>query len=223
MKHNPFSTRKTTPGKIPYHFGSEVISCRKYGDRFYNDLYSSLRTIDFQSQIVGGHGTGKTTFLIGLICYLENRKHTVNHISLHDGQRLLPRKFWERHIRIVSQFKIGAIENLPIDVLDGYEQLSLAQKIRLRLACQKKKCGLLITTHNPAWRLPVLLHTEPTFQTLQAIVRYLFRDQSDLEPPDENLCRSLFERHQSNIRSALFDLYDEYEKAASGFGLPPDP
>lgn len=208
MKHNPFSTRKTTPGKIPWHFGDDSLR----DDPIINDFYEKFRNFDYRSQITGGHGTGKTTFLYEFVRYLECQKHIVNHFTLHDGQRSFPLKFWERQNLLASQFLYGAMKEIPITVVDGYEQLALAQKIRLRRACRKGKCGLLITTHRPAWRLPVLRHTETTDATLQHIIRYLFRDLPDMEPPNENLCRTLFDRHQGNLRNVLFDLYDYYEQ-----------
>ena len=215
MNHNPFSTRKTSPGQIPFFAGDYVISRHEYEDRFYDDLYDSLQKTAYRSQVVGSHGTGKTTFLISFVRFLERQDHIVIHFTLHDGQRTITRKFWEWHNILVAQYKSGDIDNVPIAVIDGYEQLSLEQKIRLRMSCRKKRCGLLITTHTPAWNLPVLLRTEPTYQTLQSIVRHLFRDVTDVEPPDHLLCSSLFDRHQGNIRNVLFDLYDQYEEAAS--------
>jgi len=211
VKHNPFSTRNTIPGSIPYYFGGDFFSCRLDDNPIFLDTVSSFKKYDYQSQIVGGHGTGKTTFLIEFVQYLERYDHTINHITLHDGQPALPDEFWERQISLVSQFKKGNLEKSPITVIDGYEQLSLTQKIWLRRSCRKGKSGLLITTHVPAWRLPVLLHTEPTYMTLQYIIGHLFHDQPDIEPPEENLCRSVFERHRGNLRETLFELYDHYE------------
>jgi len=192
------------------------ISCCDGDDRFFPELYSSLRKSDYRSQIVGCHGTGKTTFLTVFVPYLERHNHNANHVILHDGQRTLPREFWERHSSLVSQFKSGTIEKPSINVIDGYEQLSLAQKIRLRLCFRKGQCGLLITTHTPAWRLPVLMQTESNYETLQSVMAHLFRNQPNIKPPNEILCRSLFEQHQGNIRNVLFDLYDDYEARASG-------
>ena len=215
MKHNPFSTRKTTPGKIPYSFRGDEFSCCERRVPVFQDFSAAFRGFNYQSQIIGGHGTGKTTFLIAFVQFLEKQGYIVNHFTLHDRQRTLSREFWVHQNVLVAQYQERASEKPLIAAIDGYEQLSLAQKIRLRLSCRKGKCGLLITTHNPAWRLPVLLRTEPTFETLQYIIGHLFQDQPDLEPPDETLCRSLFERHQGNIRDVLFDLYDQYEEIAN--------
>ena len=214
VKHNPFSTRKTIPGKIPY-FAGEVYK-NEQGVEF---LYRFFRNFDYRSQITGKHGTGKTTFLYEFVQYLERQGHKAYHFALHDRQRLLPPVFWERHIILVTQFKIGAIESIPISVIDGYEQLSLGQKIRLRHSCRKGTSGLLITTHHPAWRMPVLLRTKPTLETLQSVIAYLFRDVHDLEPPDLPLCRTLFDKHQGNLRNVWFDLYDLYEMKFSDLGL----
>jgi hypothetical protein len=213
VKHNPFSTRKTTPGKIPYFFRGEIVSCCQIDNPVFLNFCTYFKKSDYQSQIVGGHGTGKTTFLIAFVRFLEMNGHIVNHFTLHDRKRKLPDVFWERHTSLTWQFKSGVIEQLPIAVIDGYEQLSSLQKIRLRWSCRKGRCGLLITTHTPVWRLPVLLKTKPTLQTLKKIIEHLFRNQPDIEPPDDDLCQSLFEQHQGNIRDVLFALYDHYERS----------
>ena len=200
---------------IPYYFGDVLfpldIREEPYYEPFFEKYYPNFCTFGYQAQIVGDHGTGKTTFLIEFMPYLESEKHTVHHFTLHDGRRTLPWEFWERQNLLVAQFLDAAMEKPPIVVVDGYEQLSLSQKIRLRRACRQGRSGLLITTHVPAWRLPVLLRTETTDATLQHILGHLFRDLPDIEPPDKSLCRALLDRHQGNLRNVLFDLYDHYE------------
>jgi hypothetical protein len=215
VKHNPFSTRKTNPGIIPYDFRNVAFPSHLSVEPSWELFYTNFKKLDYRSQIVGGHGTGKTTFLIEFVRYLENyQKHLVYHVTLHDRQRFLTDEFWKRHVRLVAQCKSEAQEKLPIHSIDGYEQLSLAQKMRLRWACRKGQCGLLITTHTPAWRLPVLLRTETTEDTLQYIIGHLFRDLPDIAPPDKVLCRSLLDRHHGNLRTVLFDLSDHYEESA---------
>ena len=199
---------------IPYYFGNVLIHLDISTEPLSDIFYIHFINFAYQSQIIGGHGTGKTSFLFEFVCYLESRKHIVNHFTLHDGQRSLPREFWERQKTLVAQFLDGAMKEPPIAVVDGYEQLSLAQKIRLRRTCRKGQSGLLITTHTTAWRLPVLLRTETTDATLQYIIGHLFRNLPDIEPPDKALCRSLFDRHQGNLRNVLFDLYDHYEESS---------
>jgi len=197
---------------IPYYLGDVVFPSSVDTEPSFDLFCTSFKNFDFRSQILGGHGTGKTTFLIEFVQFLERQGYIVNHFTLHDGQRTLTNEFLERHISLVSQYKIEMVKKPPIAVIDGYEQLSLAQKIRLRLSCRKGKSGLLITTHSPAWRLPVLLRTETTLDTLQHIIGYVFRSLPHIEPPDKALCQSLFHQHQGNLRSVLFDLYDLYEE-----------
>ena len=199
---------------IPYYFGDIVFPPGIGTELFFDLLYTNFRNFNYQSQIIGGHGTGKTTFMFEFVRVLLRQDYIVHHFSLHDRQRFLTDLFWERQISLNYQFKTGAIEKVPIAVIDGYEQLSLEHKIRLRRACRKGRSGLLITTHTPAWRLPVLLRTETTDATLQYVIRYLFRDLPDTTPPTRAMCRSLFDRHQGNLRNVLFDLYDHYEDNA---------
>ena len=201
---------------IPYDFGDVLfprdIREEPYSEPFFEKYYQNFCTFGYRAQIIGGHGTGKTTFLIEFVRYLEYRKHVVHYFTLHDGRRTLPREFWERQNTLVAQFPDGAMQEPPLAVVDGYEQLSLIQKMRLRRTCRKGRSGLLITTHAPAWRLPVLLRTETTDATLQYIIGHLFRDLPNIEPPDKSLCRALFDRHQGNLRNVLFDLYDHCEE-----------
>ena len=219
MKHNHFSTRKTTCGKIPFYYGGVFHSIEEnsQGVEFF---FRSFRKYNYRSQIIGNHGSGKTTFLIDFVKYIQHLGYLVNHFTLNDKQCYLPAKFWEYQNSLVTQFKNCEIDHLPIAVIDGYEQLSLGQKIWLRCSCRKKsKSGLLITTHSAVWRLPVLLHTKPTYETLHYIIGHLFRDTQEIEPPDMTLCRSLFELHQGNIRNVLLDLYDYYETTVSDGGF----
>ena len=203
---------------IPYYFGDVLFPLdnreEPYYEPFFEEYYPNFIAFDYQAQIVGGHGTGKTTFLYEFVRYLESRQHIINHFTLHDGQRSLPREFWERQNILIAQFLYGAMKEPPIAVVDGYEQLSFVEKVRLLRVCRKGRSGLLITTHTPAWRLPVLLRTETTDATLQYVIGHLFRNLPDLEPPDKTLCQSLFDCHQGNLRNVLFDLYDHYEESA---------
>jgi len=198
---------------IPYDFGDIVFPPDNGTELSFDLLYANFRNFDYQSQIIGGHGTGKTTFLLEFMRILMQQGCIVHHFCLHDRQRFLTDIFWERQISLNDQFKTGVIGKVPITVIDGYEQLSLVEKIRLRRTCRKGRSGLLITTHYPAWRLPVLLRTETTDATLQYIIGHLFRELPDVKPPGNALCQSLFNRHQGNLRNVLFALYDHYEES----------
>ena len=223
MKHNPFSTRKTTPGQVPFFGGNcdfDFLAENQIADKIvvseskFDHLYNDFVQFDYRAQIIGEHGTGKTTFLAHFIAHLNKNGHPVGQIALHDGQRKLPREFWKQQKSMAAHFKRGAPKKTPVAIIDGYEQLSLLQKSWLRWFAFNNKLGLLVTTHTKKRHFPVLFQTETNFDILLLIVEHLFREQHDLTPPDRILCLSLFERHRGNLRSVLFELYDHYEMNA---------
>lgn len=219
VKHNPFSTRKTAPDRIPFFFGKNSDCSAKNHfpaeaavENFrFDALYNAFLSYACHAQIIGGHGTGKSTFLAGFVSLLRKNGHEINRITLHDNQRRLPGEFRERQLKIIENFKTGRMTKAPIAVIDGYEQLSWFQKSGLRRFVEKNRCGLLVTVHDRMRHFPVLFQTKPEFEILQQIIEFLFREQIEIDPPDPALCRALFERHRGNIRNVLFDLYDLYE------------
>ena len=142
--------------------------------------------------------------------HLLQQGHELNHISLHDKQRRLPSEFWQRQKELANRFKSGQAAKRPIAVIDGYEQLSLLQKIKVRTGIRPGNAGLLITAHKQVRQIRVLFQTHCSPATLAHVIEHLFEDWS-CEPPSMVLCRELFDRHQGNIRNILFDLYDIYE------------
>ena len=218
VKHNPFSTRKTSPGQVPFFFGNcdfDSLAGKIAGNESeFGHLYDHFVQFDYWAQIVGGHGTGKTTFLAHFIALLNKNGHPVGQIALHDGQRKLPQEFWEQQKSMAADFKRSASKKPSITIIDGYEQLSLLQKSWLQWFAFNNKLGLLVTTHTKKRHFPVLFQTKTNFDILLLIVEHLFREQNDLTPPDRVLCLSLFERHRGNLRDVLFELYDHYEASA---------
>ena len=206
MKHNPFSTRKTAPGQIPFIFDKDCDFLSK-NDIEFCALYNLLAKSEYRSQILGAHGTGKSTFLAGFVPILEDHGHRVHWVSLHDRQRRLPQEFWQRQQELAGSFA----EKPPIVIVDGYEQLSWMETWKLSRWVRKTGSGLLITSHGRIRHFPVLFRTKADPDVLRCVIELLFRDQSGVEPPDWPLCLSLFECHQGNLRNVMFDLYDHYE------------
>ncbi|MDD3590198.1 MAG: hypothetical protein PHO46_07990 [Thermoguttaceae bacterium] len=112
---NPFSTRYTAPGKTPYFFERSFLRQmkaahpEKFEELFVRALGAreEIRTLvcvhflvdAFESrgcrgQIVGGHGTGKSTLLHVIKEALISSGYEVFSWSLHDQQRFLPDVFW---------------------------------------------------------------------------------------------------------------------------------
>lgn len=191
---NPFSTRWTRPGAIPYQF-SERDSPEQ--------LLQRLAGAGWRGAIVGPHGTGKSTLVHTLLPFLECAGRKPLLIQLHGG---------ERRLRLSGQEwrKLGAGSIL---IVDGYEQLSRMSRVIVRSRCYLRDCGLLVTAHTDAG-LPILVRTTGSEDTLQQLIaEHLPPHGGCIMPAD---IRDVFDRHQGNLREALFDLYDRFESRRAG-------
>ena len=79
---NPFATRFISPVVMDYHF-SEPLSAER--------LVGRLKANRWNGQIVGPHGSGKSTLINSLVPVLIDQGRQVIRYELRDGQhRLLP-------------------------------------------------------------------------------------------------------------------------------------
>jgi hypothetical protein len=187
---NPFSTRYVRPGALPFHF-PDGKSARA--------VASHLRDHGWWGEIIGPHGSGKSTLLAALLPELaaagrEPRLHT-----FHDGV-----------VRFAG-LSPGALGLHPavVLVIDGYEQLSVWQRFRVRSACRRAGCGLIVTAHTPTG-LPELLRTSVTPGLARRILADLTGDQPAFVTESDMTDR--LAARKGNLRDALFDLYDLHER-----------
>lgn len=188
---NPFASHRTRPGALEFCFppGASLDS-----------LIDQLREHRWRGQIVGPHGTGKSTLIAALLPEMHGRGLCTRAIALHDGQRRLPHRFLKPH----------ESEAPLVLVVDGYEQLSFFERMTLRWHCWRRRRGLLITTHSPAFQLTRLLTLAPSFEVLIFLVQKLLAGSPPLV--DDHAASVSFSRHGGNFREVWFDLYDQYER-----------
>ncbi len=201
---------------------STWIGCRYLTDLFFQK--------DYRGQITGPHGSGKSTLCASLRTLLERNGLPVFSWTLHDQTRALPKEFYQELEAFLKtetkEIQGEEMENqtvpllptlsqkLPpsprgILLLDGYEQLSLLNRLRLRRFCRKNRLGLLVTTHRRQAGLPLLCHLNPSFDTLDKIVDYLLDDSP--KSPSREVLADLYHRHRTDFRTILFQLYDWFE------------
>ncbi len=104
-RDNPFATCWTRPGALPFHFSNGQTA---------EQLAAKLVGQHWRGAIIGPHGSGKSTLLETLKPALVAAGRSIHAISLHDGQRRLPRRFF-RNMRQCSLTRLV--------IIDGYEQL----------------------------------------------------------------------------------------------------
>ena len=188
-RENPFCARRLRPGAHPYLFpaGQDVAT-----------LLERLRHNGWWGQIIGAHGSGKSSLLATLIPAIGRAGRQVRLVELHDGQRKLPADVCHRE----------ATAPESVLVVDGYEQLSGWSRLWARHYCRRRRCGLIVTAHAPVG-LPDLFRTSPTLPLVQEVVGRLLQGRPTAWSAQELSDR--FERHQGNVRELLFELYDLYE------------
>lgn len=188
---NPFCTRCVRPGALPFLFppGENVES-----------LLHRLQANGWWGEIIGEHGTGKSTLLATLLPAVRETGRRTLEFSLHDGQRRLP----AARLREAAAMAGGLI------AVDGYEQLGSWSRFRLRRFCRRRAVGLLVTAHASVG-FPLLFQTAGTFEIAQRVVHELL--SREMTPSEVQRMAVALARHAGNIREVLFTLYDDYESS----------
>jgi hypothetical protein len=188
---NPFSAARLRPGTIDFVF--------EHG-KTLGQLVDHLEANQWRGEITGLHGTGKSTLLAAMSPAIEDRGRIVKCVTLSAGQGTLPRDF-------VSSLRLTA--GLGLAAVDGFEQLGVWSRLRLKRFCKSNGVGLLVASHRTA-RLPVVYQTSIDVPRAWRVVE---RFQEGFAPLVRlsDLVERLAVRH-GNLREALFDLYDVYEE-----------
>jgi hypothetical protein len=186
---NPFATRWTRPGAIPFQFPNQLT---------LDELVGRFNRCDWRGAILGPHGSGKSTLLATLLPAIEAKSKHVVLFQLHDRQRRLP----------LSRQRLNQLGPTDVIVIDGYEQLSRYERWRLLRNCRRRRCGLLVTSHN-ACGLPVLFRTEPSLSLIERLIERYLPPHADWISREE--VEDAWRRHAANVREVFFDLYDRFE------------
>jgi hypothetical protein len=190
VSHNPFSTRYTRPGAIPFFFPPGQNA---------EGLVERLRSQGWRGTIVGPHGSGKSSLVSSLLPALQAAGRELLLIELHDGERRLP----------IELRGLDSLTDRTVIIVDGYEQLSWLNCLRLRSFCRHRGCGLVVTSHKPRG-LPPLCQTFTSPELARQIVAWLLRERPDFI--DAAHLGERFDFRCGDLRELLFDLYDVYEQ-----------
>ena len=209
---NPFSTRFIQPGALPYFFpGSESVA----------QLAARLQPGGGCYGIVGEHGTGKSTLLVGLYEQLKEQLkeeiaalgkmpredmpqgglHVVWLRASDQPSRTLLRasKLWRRHDRIL---------------LDGFEQLPAILRwfVRRRIGGLQGVCAA--TSHREHRGFKLLWRTDMSPDIERRVLDALLQGHA----PEWNrrllasdAWRKSRTERQGNLRESLFDMYDWWQ------------
>lgn len=188
---NPFTTRHTRPGRlVPRDAHGEPLDL--------GALVTEARRLRSAS-IVGPHGAGKTNLLANLAGGLADAgvlAGTVRVRSRRDGMSVL---------RATLLAARGAIL-----CIDGWEALGGAWAGAIRRLSRWRDVGLLVTCHSAVgW--PVLVRCSTTPTLLARLVADLPDHGGLLTATD---VAEAFTACRGDVREALYDLYDRFERRA---------
>jgi hypothetical protein len=187
---NPFSASRIRPGAMPFLFAAG------HGPE---PLVECLRRNGWWGQITGAHGSGKSALVAALVPWIDRAGKRTVLVELHDGQRRLPAALRDS----------AALAPETVVIVDGYEQLTVFNRWRLRRLCRRHGAGLLVTAHCDVG-LPELFHTAVDLSSAERIVAALQREYP-VQIVAADVARR-FSRRGGDMRETLFDLYDLYEQ-----------
>lgn len=191
---NPFSTRFVRPGAIPFHFREGESA---------EQLVENLRRNHWLGEIIGPHGTGKSTLLETLKPLIENAGRFIVHLKLTAEAPSLK----------TSELFGGVWNAKTLILIDGYEQLRLPACCILAARRRLTGAGMLITAHRPMG-FPPLYQTGASEPIFNDLVELLVRETNSTITRTE--AAQALQAANGNVRDALFQLYDLYESRRQG-------
>lgn len=186
---NPFATRFTRPGMIPpLDAAGRPLDLQR--------LAATARRLG-RSALEGPHGRGKSTVLHALARELSAAGVVVEAVRVRGP----------RHAAAALCVLATAPRGAMI-VVDGWERLGRSGALLARLLARWRALGLVVTAHGRTG-LPVLARCESTPELLAAIVDRLPSHRGLIDPQD---VVDAHRRHDGDLREALYDLYDRFER-----------
>ncbi len=184
---NPFATCWTRPGALPYLTGSTATP---------SEVVRKLERSGWRGQVVGAHGSGKSTLMHALADALENDGTTV--VRLDAGSCLGP---------------LADPSPLAVLIIEGFERLEAKDRRRSLRGLAKSKSRYLLTTHRPmrGWHAPsAVAWLRPDAALLGELFTKLTAER--LTPVTLHDARRSHRLRRGNLREVWFDLYDLHER-----------
>ncbi|MEM1227167.1 MAG: ATP-binding protein [Planctomycetota bacterium] len=202
MAGNPFSTRYTRPGAMPYRYAVDASENRKVRSSALTESLQQLR-LHRCGVIVGPHGSGKTTLLHDWRADLENAMSHLDWIQVVSDPH---QSGWRGRFRIADGRAVlrraGDVPTGGLLIIDGAEQLSRLARFRIRNRVHQNRIHCLMTAHANLPGFKTLFNTGMDTE----ILRYLLNQLATDYPSD-----SVDQLDQvENVREFWSELYDHH-------------
>lgn len=197
---NPFATRYTKPGAIPFLF-ADGESC--------SEIVHDFERAGLQGQIIGTHGSGKSTLLYMIAEQLRRCSYNVRHLRIRpkeNGCFLMAMPFISTNGQPTAA-TCDSKNTKRVYLIDGFEQLNRIHRLLTIRWIATQNSGVIVTTHRTVG-LPTLFETRDDFGSFRRVVDWL---QAKSEKSIQlELIRDCYLAAKQNTREALFCLFDRY-------------
>ena len=203
IEPNPFRTAVVRPGSIPFHDETAVESLAQ--------KFCQHRV----GQIVGQHGSGKSTLVASLEHRVRDRFENVQRICLVQPE-INSRLSALRHgFHVAKTVHSVASERTPQEckhfliIVDGAEQMLTWTRWRFLSRIRRSGVACLLTSHRPLVQVPVLFKTQVTAELVTQLSMNQVRKSSPLVRELVRQDLSLRDLETvNNLRDYWFELYD---------------
>ena len=204
---NPFSAAAVSGGRLPYLFADPSAE---------TELLQALEQRQWIGQIVGPHGSGKTTLSHHLWVQSRVRFPRLVQVTIRGPKNI--------------QRRVAGGSGRCLFVVDGIERLSRVDRWLFLFGFSpfgnRRRAGqgdgLIVTGHRRLPWLPLVFETSFDQVLLDRLAGHLLEvpspaDISDIDGGDfwgqrwTDVSRALLQRHESNAREILMEMYDLYE------------
>ena len=189
LPFNPFATRYIRTGRI------EPLNENGF-PRNIEEIFKRFQSLSRCAAIEGPHGSGKSTLMAAIVehCKQEN---------------IFTKMFVIRSFGDVPQLMHGTVcaSRETIICVKGWERIGNFSGVVMAIA-RFRRCGLLVTSHKRT-RLSQLMQCRSNQQILNAVVGCLPSHGGIIQEDD---CEDAFRKSSGNLREALLDLYDRFER-----------
>ncbi|HMP79931.1 MAG TPA: hypothetical protein PKD54_10805 [Pirellulaceae bacterium] len=203
---NPFATCYIRPRSIEYRFRpGESIDL----------LIARLDHSGWRGQIIGPHGSGKSTLVATLAGPALTRFERIEWWAIRSHSGVFRRVVWHRENDLRRDANAdGHVEATrlgTLTVIEGWERLPWWSRLASCLAGRLGRRHVLLTGRRPmSCFAPVIYRATPDLARFMELCHWL---QRDVEHPlaDSDVSQA-FHAHQGNAREALLALFDLFQE-----------
>ncbi|WP_233215617.1 ATP-binding protein [Rhodopirellula bahusiensis] len=210
---NPFASRHTRPGAIPFRFGLSGSDPSEHTAKIIADLRRYRLGL-----IVGNHGSGKSTLLHDIADALHSEFPGGKWIQLTadpDRSRIAGVSSVLANDRAAFETQ-ALVSSDGVLVVDGAEQLSPWGRFQIRRHARRSGQVCLVTAHRDLRGFHVLHRTEVTAKLIEDLLQELLRDHPDAR---EKLMRSS-EGQLADSFADVTDVRELWSRLYDVVGLP---